>query len=74
MTDTTTAGPAAEPLVGDTEPLTVHDRCDSCGAQARARVTLTSMGELLFCGHHYHRNRAALEPLVLAARLEDIPS
>ncbi len=35
-----------------TEPLTAADRCDRCGAQAYVRVTLTSGGELLFCGHH----------------------
>jgi hypothetical protein len=32
-------------------PLAASDRCDSCGAQAYVRVTLTS-GPLLFCGHH----------------------
>ena len=32
--------------------LTAQDRCDRCGAQAYVRVTLTSGGELLFCGHH----------------------
>jgi uncharacterized Zn finger protein (UPF0148 family) len=31
--------------------LTAFDRCDSCGAQAYVRVTL-STGELLFCAHH----------------------
>ena len=33
-------------------PLTAHDRCDRCGAQAYVRVTLPSGGELLFCAHH----------------------
>jgi hypothetical protein len=27
------------------------DRCDSCGAQAYVRATM-STGELLFCAHH----------------------
>jgi hypothetical protein len=27
------------------------DRCDRCGAQAKARAIL-SPGTLLFCGHH----------------------
>ena len=27
------------------------DRCDSCGAQAYVRATM-SAGELLFCAHH----------------------
>ena len=31
--------------------LTALDRCDSCGAQAYIRVTM-STGELLFCAHH----------------------
>lgn len=34
-----------------TEPLTVADRCDRCGAQAYVRVLLP-VGELLFCAHH----------------------
>jgi hypothetical protein len=31
--------------------LTALDRCDSCGAQAYVRATM-STGELLFCAHH----------------------
>ena len=31
--------------------LTSLDRCDSCGAQAYVRATM-STGELLFCAHH----------------------
>jgi len=31
--------------------LTAFDRCDSCGAQAYIKVTMSS-GELLFCAHH----------------------
>jgi hypothetical protein len=31
--------------------LTAADRCDSCGAQAYIRATMTS-GDLLFCAHH----------------------
>jgi hypothetical protein len=31
--------------------LTAFDRCDSCGAQAYIKVTM-STGELLFCAHH----------------------
>ena len=33
--------------------LTVHDRCDSCNAQALVKVTGVS-GDLTFCGHHYN--------------------
>lgn len=32
--------------------LTAADRCDRCDAQAYLRASLTSGGELLFCGHH----------------------
>jgi hypothetical protein len=31
--------------------LTAADRCDSCGAQAYIRATMSS-GELYFCAHH----------------------
>lgn len=32
--------------------ITIHDRCDACGAQAYVIVTGVT-GELMFCGHHY---------------------
>ena len=41
-------------VVGDlhvSRQLTGADRCDSCGAQAYVRATM-STGELLFCAHH----------------------
>lgn len=31
--------------------FTAIDRCDSCGASARVKVTFLN-GELMFCGHH----------------------
>ena len=31
--------------------LSARDRCDSCGAQAYVRVTV-STGDLFFCAHH----------------------
>lgn len=31
--------------------LTMHDRCDRCGAQAKVRFVFMT-GDLLFCGHH----------------------
>jgi hypothetical protein len=40
-------------------PLGACDVCDSCGAQAYVRVTLTA-GELLFCGHHASKYRQSL--------------
>ncbi|GIF24258.1 hypothetical protein BJ973_007739 [Actinoplanes tereljensis] len=33
------------------------DRCDRCAAAAKLVVTLTSGGELAFCGHHANRHR-----------------
>ena len=41
-----------------TQPLTVADRCDRCGAQAYVRVTMPS-GELLFCAHHARAHATA---------------
>lgn len=35
----------------DAFSLTALDRCDSCGAQAYVKATMSS-GELLFCAHH----------------------
>jgi hypothetical protein len=40
-------------------PLSSHDRCDSCGAQAYVRVTIPS-GALLFCGHHAAKHKDQL--------------
>jgi hypothetical protein len=34
--------------------LGATDRCDSCAAEALAKVTGIT-GELLFCGHHYNK-------------------
>jgi hypothetical protein len=42
-----------------TTALSVHDRCDSCGAQAYVRVTIPS-GALLFCGHHAAKHKDQL--------------
>lgn len=46
----------------DLRTLTALDRCDSgqCGAAAKVLVKGLE-GELLFCGHHYHKHEAALE-------------
>ncbi|HEV7205121.1 MAG TPA: hypothetical protein VGN18_10955 [Jatrophihabitans sp.] len=42
-------------------PLTVQDRCDRCSAQAYVRVMMSASGlEMLFCGHHFEQNSAAL--------------
>ena len=47
------------------EALSATDRCDRCGAQAYVRVTLTSGGELLFCGHHGRAHSAKLSQVAL---------
>ena len=39
--------------------LKATDRCDSCGAQAFVIAEFMS-GELMFCGHHYHRWEAKI--------------
>lgn len=45
-------------------PLSIADRCDSCGAQAFVRAVFVS-GELTFCGHHGRQHQAALERTAL---------
>jgi hypothetical protein len=42
-------------------------RCDRCGAAARLELTLTSGGELAFCGHH--GNRMAADITRIASRI-----
>ena len=66
---TTTTPPAIHDTAPDTAPLTAHDRCDRCGAQAYVRATLPAGTELLFCGHHGNAHRPSL--LVAGASLHD---
>jgi hypothetical protein len=40
--------------------LTNQDRCDRCGAAAKALALLSTGGELLFCGHHAREHRPRL--------------
>ena len=44
---TATTATAPAPI----KTLTLADRCDRCGAEAKVRATFTT-GDLLFCGHH----------------------
>jgi uncharacterized protein (DUF983 family) len=41
-------------------PLALPERCDRCGAGALVKVTLTTGGELHFCGHHARKHAARL--------------
>lgn len=52
-----------------TEPLTVADRCDRCGAQAYVRVML-NVGELLFCAHHARAHAPAYEGIAVEVQDE----
>ncbi|MEU4239317.1 hypothetical protein [Actinoplanes sp. NPDC026619] len=47
------------------------DRCDRCSAAARLVVTLTSGGELAFCGHHANRHRDDIIRVGERIQLED---
>lgn len=59
-----------------TKDLNTTHRCDSCEAQAwvqvflRASDRLPEGGELLFCGHHYNKNKAALKPYAMHIKNE----
>lgn len=47
-------------LMAHEPTLTKADRCDQCGAGAMVRVTTKSLGEFLFCGNHFDRNKAVI--------------
>jgi hypothetical protein len=69
---TTTTPPAIHDTPTETTtgtPLTAHDRCDRCGAQAYVRATLPGGTALLFCGHHGNAHRPSL--LVAGASIHD---
>lgn len=51
------------------QPLTAHDRCDRCGAQAYVKYELNAGGSLLFCAHHASANEEAL--LAIATKVID---
>jgi hypothetical protein len=69
---TTTTPPAIHdtpPTSTDRAPLTAHDRCDRCSAQAYVRATMPGGADLLFCGHHGNAHRPSL--LVAGASIHD---
>ncbi|HET6483150.1 MAG TPA: hypothetical protein VFG35_24355 [Actinoplanes sp.] len=47
------------------------ERCDRCGAAAKLVVTLTSGGELAFCGHHANRHSEDIVRVGERIALED---
>lgn len=46
------------------ETITAMDRCDNCGAQAYVHV-LFETGDLLFCNHHYTKNKDAIAGIAI---------
>lgn len=50
-------------LERESESLSAHDRCDSCGSQAYVRAVMDH-GELLFCAHHAKKHQEKLSPMV----------
>jgi hypothetical protein len=41
-------------------PFAQLERCDRCGAAALVKVTLSTGGELHFCGHHARKHATRL--------------
>lgn len=61
--------------MNETQPLTLIDRCDRCGAQAFVRATFES-GPILLCGHHYtaHHKVLAQKALFVHEELANLKS
>jgi hypothetical protein len=47
------------------------DRCDACNAAAKLVVTLTTGGQLAFCGHHANRMAGNIASTAARITLED---
>lgn len=58
-----------ENLLLTSKPLSAHDRCDRCGAQAYLRAVMANGFELLFCAHHAKKYQDGLASA--AARIDD---
>lgn len=57
--------------------LTAKDRCDSCSGAAVAQVKIGSGdSNLLFCGHHWRKQRAGIEArgYLYATTLDEVDS
>lgn len=67
-----------EDVTARLEELNAADRCDRCFGQARAIAVMPSGYELLFCLHHVHENREALEDqgarVVVSELPEEVPA
>jgi hypothetical protein len=60
MSSTMIQGTVTPEAPAKDRPLTAHDRCAGCGAQAFVRVETESLGEFLFCGHHWTKSEVPL--------------
>lgn len=62
MTATAIAPPTTEQAEPEfTTPLTAHDRCDACSAQAYVVWTKDGIKQpLMFCGHHSNEHETEL--------------
>jgi hypothetical protein len=49
----------------------LNERCDRCNAAAKMTVTLTTGGELAFCGHHANRHHEDITKVAGSVVLED---
>lgn len=58
---------ATAPAESELDPLTAHDRCDRCCAQAQRRFQLVT-GDLVFCDHHAREYGEALAVAVKVPR------
>jgi len=47
------------------------ERCDRCGAAAKAHVELASEGTLAFCGHHANRYADRIVAIAATVILEE---
>ena len=66
-----------EPLTMTSEDLNKWIACDQCGsAQAMYLIKLMD-GELAFCGHHFNKNKEALDKvsyeIVELNKIEEVP-
>lgn len=50
---------APSEVLENSDTLTIHDRCDKCGAQAYVSVMLAT-GELHFCSHDWNEIEAKI--------------